>query len=221
MKASIICMGQSHEKKYEDIFQAVPGAKLEIRGILDGMTQACLERDVFPKGDEPFIVSNLADGTEVRIAERAAISLTNGRIAALEAEGFAAALILCTGHFEPPETDVSVLVPERVIPALLRALGVKRLGAIVPEPEQIADSLRQYAEFGPIIRAASPYGSEEALAETAAQFRDERVDLILADCMGFTRALGEIIARHSGKRVFVPRVVLPALLGALMTGNTN
>ncbi len=221
MKAAIICMGQGHEDKYGNIFQAAPGAKLEIRGILDGMTWDELERDVFPKGDEPFIVSNLADGTGIRIAERAAMRLTNERIASLEAEGFAAALILCTGHFEPPETDMTVLVPERVIPALLRALGVKRLGAIVPEPEQIADSLRQYAEFDPVIRASSPYGSAEALAETAKQFRDERLDLILADCMGFTRALGEIIALHSGRRVFVPRVVLPALLGALMTGTTN
>ncbi|HWQ58707.1 MAG TPA: AroM family protein [Clostridia bacterium] len=221
MKAAVICMGQSREDKYEDLFRALPGVELEIRGILDNMTLSDIERDVWPRGGEPFIVSNIADGSEVRIAEAQAIRLVNERILELSQSGFGAALILCTGHFVPPETDMTVLVPERVIPALLGALGVRRLGAIVPEPEQIADSLRQYAEFNPIIRASSPYGSAEELAKTAEQFRDERVDLILTDCMGFTRALGEIVSRHSGKRAFVPRVILPALLGALMIETTN
>jgi protein AroM len=216
-KAALICMGQSYEDKYGDILRITPDVELEITGILDGLTRADMERDVFPKGDEAFIVSNLADGTEVRIAERAAIALTNGRIRALDQSGCKAALILCTGRFEPPDTRMTVLVPERVIPALLQALGVKRLGAIVPEPEQIEASLEQYAQFNPIIRAASPYGTPEALAETAALFREEQVDLILTDCMGFTRALGEIVSTHSGKRAFVPRVVLPALLNALLS----
>lgn len=215
-KAAIICMGQSFEKKYDDLFRAAPGIALEICGILDGMGRGEIEEKISPRGDEAFIVSNLADGKEVRIAERMAMSLTNECIDRLAKSGCSAALILCTGHFEPPETGMSVLVPERVIPALLKALGVKRLGAILPEPEQIAASLEQYAEFSPIIRASSPYGAPEALADTASLFREENVDIILTDCMGFTRAHGEIVSASSGRRVFVPRVILPALLGALM-----
>ena len=83
-------------------------------------------------------------------------------------------------------------------------------------PEQIEDSAAQYSEFDPIVRAASPFGPKEALQETAASFKDEPVDIILADCMGFTRSMGEVLAAQAGKQVFVPRVVLPALLGALM-----
>lgn len=214
-KAALICMGQSSENKYADIMRAAPGLEIEICGVLDGMSLSDMEREVFPQGNEAFIVSNLADGREVRIAERAAINLTNACIEKLSKGGCGAALILCTGHFKPPATEMTVLVPERVIPALLRALGVKRLGAIVPEPEQIEDSVAQYAEFDPIVRASSPYGTLEALASTAALFARERVDMILADCMGFSREMGEAIAARSGKRVFVPRVVLPALLGTL------
>ena len=46
-------------------------------------------------------------------------------------------------------------------------------------------------------------------------FADEPVDMILTDCMGFTREMGELVSARSGKRVFVPRVILPAMLGAL------
>lgn len=216
-KAAIICMGQSFDNKYEDIFRITPNIDLEIRGILDGLSRQDLEKNAFPEGDEAFIVSNLADGREVRIAERKAIALTNERILELDRSGCKAALILCTGHFEPPEVEMTVLVPERVIPALLRALNVKRLGGIVPEQEQIEASIEQYAEFNPVIRASSPYGTHEALAETAMRFRKENVDLILTDCMGFTGELGKIVASNSGKRVFVPRVILPALLNALLS----
>lgn len=216
-KAAIICMGQSAENKYEDIVHITPDVDLEITGILDGLSREDMARNVFPKGDEAFIVSNLADGSEERIAERAAIALTNERIIDLDKRGCKAALILCTGRFEPPDVGMTVIVPERVIPALLRALNVKRLGAIVPEPEQIAASLIQYAEFNPIIRASSPYGTREALAKTAAQFKEEPVDLILTDCMGFTRALGNIVSTQSGKSVLVPRVVIPTLLNSLLS----
>ncbi len=215
-KAAIICMGQSGEHKYEDLCKAVSNADLLLTGILDGLDPEYMQQNVFPKGDEAFIVSNLADGTEVRIAEKTAIALTEKKIIELDRQGCGAALILCTGHFEVPNVSMTVLVPERVIPALLRAMNVKRLGCIVPEPEQIRDSLKQYKEFNPIIRASSPYGTEKALAATADLFRRDEVDLVMTDCMGFTRDLGGIVSAHSGKRVFVPRVILPALLNALL-----
>jgi hypothetical protein len=59
------------------------------------------------------------------------------------------------------------------------------------------------------------YGGRERLEEVAGMFANEDVDMILSDCMGFTRELGELIASASGKRVFAPRVVLPELLNAL------
>jgi hypothetical protein len=41
--------------------------------------------------------------------------------------------------------------------------------------------------------------------------------MLMADCMGFTEELGELIQAASGKQVFVPRVVLPALLKAVVS----
>jgi protein AroM len=215
-KAAIICMGQSGKNEYGDICSMVSNADITITGILDGLNAEYILQNLFPKGSEAFIVSNLADGTEVRITERAAISLTSEKIIELDNQGYDAALILCTGHFEIPDVSMTVIVPERVIPGLLRAINMKNLGCIVPEPEQIQASLKQYEEFRPTIRAASPYGTIEALIDTAELFKYEKTNLIMTDCMGFTKELGEKVSYHSGKRVFVPRVILPALLNSML-----
>lgn len=215
-KAAVISMGQTAEGKFKDIRSAVTNAELTFRGLLDGLSAEHIIENCSPRGDETFIVSNLADGTEVRIAERVAISLVNEIILDLDEQNYVSALILCTGHFDIPDVSMNVLVPERIIPALLRALDVKRLGSIVPEEEQVADTVVQYREFNPIIRASSPYGTKEELADTARLFKEEEVDLIMTDCMGFTQDLGAIVSEASGKQVFVPRVILPALLNALL-----
>ena len=56
----------------------------------------------------------------------------------------------------------------------------------------------------------------EDLARTAALFRDEPVDVIVTDCMGFTAEMGRIVAQESDKQVLVPRLVLPKLIKALL-----
>lgn len=96
-------------------------------------------------------------------------------------------------------------------------MGVKRLGAIVPKSGQIEASMAYYSEFSPRICAASPYGPREEIEAAAVSFRDSGVDMLMADCMGFTEELGELIQAASGKQVFVPRVVLPALLKAVVS----
>ena len=110
-----------------------------------------------------------------------------------------------------------VFVPEKILFSLFRAMGVKRLGAIVPKPEQIEASVAYYSEFSPCICAASPYGPREEIEAAAASFRNSNVDILMTDCMGFTEELGELIQAASGKQVFVPRVVVPALLKAIVS----
>ena len=213
--AAIITMGQAGSET-RDVTAALPNAVVRHYGILDGMTLEDVKREVWPEGDENFIVTNLADGTNVRVSEKQAMERANACLARAENEKASAALILCTGHFKPIETKMTVLTPERVIFALLGAMQVRKLGVIVPEPEQISLTLDYYAQFCPIARAASPYGDMKHIESAARIFANEDVDLILSDCMGFTREMGGIIGRSSGKNVFVPRVVLPALLNSMI-----
>ena len=212
-KVTVVTMGQSYaESEMHDILSTLsPVCDVEIHGILDEMSEADVEK-LAPKGSEMFIVSSLHTGKEVRIAEHNAIRLVNKRLIEADKGGSVAALILCTGHFDIPDMRMPVFVPEKILFSLLRAMGV-----IVPKPEQIAVSEAYYSEFSPRIRAASPYGTREQIEAAAASFRDSDVDILMTDCMGFTEELGKMIQAASGKQVFVPRVVLPALLKAIVS----
>lgn len=211
-------MGQSPaDPKTHDVYRMLAqDCDVEMHGILDGMSEEEIEL-LAPQGAEMLIVSSLHTGREVRIAEHNAIRLVNERLIEAEKGGSVAALILCTGHFDIPDMRMPVFVPEKILFSLFRAMGVKRLGAIVPKPEQIAASEAYYSEFSPRIRAASPYGTREQIEAAAASFRDSDVDILMTDCMGFTEELGEMIQAASGKQVFVPRVVVPALLKAIVS----
>lgn len=217
-KITIVTMGQSPaDPKTHDVYRMLAqDCDVEMHGILDGMSEEKIEL-LAPQGAEMLIVSSLRTGREVRIAERNAMSLVNERLLEAEQNGSAAALIFCTGHFDIPEMRMPVFVPEKILFSLFRAMGVKRLGAIVPKPEQIAASEAYYSEFSPRIRAASPYGTREQIEAAAASFRNSNVDILMTDCMGFTEELGELIQAASGKQVFVPRVVVPALLKAIVS----
>ena len=214
-KITVVTMGQSPvDPQTHDVYRMLAQAcDVELHGILDGMSEAETET-LAPEGGELFIVTSLRTG---RLAERNAIRLVNERLLEAEQSGSAAALILCTGHFDIPEMRMPVFIPEKILFSLFRAMGVKRLGAIVPKPGQIEASMAYYSEFSPRICAASPYGPREEIEAVAASFRDSDVDMLMADCMGFTEELGELIQAASGKQVFVPRVVLPALLKAVVS----
>ena len=217
-KITIVTMGQipAYTKMHDIYNMFAQDWDVEMHGILDGMSEEEIDM-LAPQGSEMLIVSSLHTGREVRIAEHNAIRLVNERLIEAEKGGSVAALILCTGHFDIPDMRMPVFVPEKILFSLFRAMGVKRLGAIVPKPEQIAVSEAYYSEFSPRIRAASPYGTREQIEAAAASFRDSDVDILMTDCMGFTEELGKMIQAASGKQVFVPRVVLPALLKAIVS----
>ena len=217
-KITIVTMGQSPaDPKTHDVYRMLAqDCDVEMHGIIDGMSEEEIDM-LAPQGSEMLIVSSLHTGREVRIAEHNAIRLVNERLIEAEKGGSVAALILCTGHFDIPDMRMPVFVPEKILFSLFRAMGVKRLGAIVPKPEQIAASEAYYSEFSPRIRAASPYGTREQIEAAAASFRNSDVDILMTDCMGFTEELGELIQAASGKQVFVPRVVVPALLKAIVS----
>jgi len=210
-------MGESADGAgHRDLKQRfAPELEMVLVGILDGMDLAA-QRTLAPQPGEPFIVTNNAQGVNLQIAGRHAKRLVRERIAQLRVQGITRVLILCTGDFDrPAEDDGLLFIPEDLLYGILRGLGQQRLGFIVPEPEQVADSYKQYEDLNPIIKSASPYKSMELLRETARAFREEPVRLIVTDCMGFTAEMGKIVAEESGKHVFVPRVVLPNLIKSI------
>ncbi|MGI5962695.1 MAG: AroM family protein [Lawsonibacter sp.] len=219
-RIGLITMGSRDNRPFwQDLIDRLePELAVEMVGVLDGQTQEEITQNFSFAPGENYIVTEMPWGGTVHISEEKAKGVVTHLAGKLFASGVRCVLVLCTGDFNRPQDTQGglFLLPEDLLFGLLSGLKQKQLGFLVPEPDQIPSSLKQYSALNPIIKAASPYGPMEALAATAAQFRTEPVDVVVTDCMGFTAEMGQLVARESGKAVLVPRLVLPKLIKALL-----
>ena len=218
-KVGLITIGcRENRKRWEDLIALLePEVEVSFTGVLDGLTREEVEARSAPAPGENFLVTEIPWAPSVQLSEGAVSAAMLEKAEAHFQWGADTVLVLCTGDLARPRRAGRLfLLPEDLLYGILRGLGQERLGFLVPEPEQIPASLEQYRDLHPIIKAASPYGSMEDLARAAARFREEPVDVIVTDCMGFTAQMGRLVARESGKQVLVPRLVLPKLIKALL-----
>lgn len=218
-KVGLITIGcRENRPNWEDVIRALePEVEVDFRGVLDGLTREEVEEQFAFSDGENYLVTEMPWTASVQLSEKAVQVGATRRAAEQFADGADTVLMLCTGDFPHPEKQGGLfLLPEDLMYGILSGLRQKKLGFIVPEPDQIPFSRKQYKALNPVIRASSPYGSMEDLAKTAAVFREEDVEVIVTDCMGFTAEMGRIVARESGKQVLVPRLILPKLIKALL-----
>jgi protein AroM len=191
---------------YDEVFG--PETTVVAVGILDGLAKATIEATLAPAPGEPYIVSTIGDGTMVKVAEAKAKQLIQTRLDELREAGVERTIVACTGDFGEFDRAGLVFQPPKIVDGLFRALGVTRLGILVPEPIHVGMDEDLYAGFGPVVYAANPYEDLALLSAQAARFRDTDVDLVFLDCMGYTAAMGELAREASGKPVLVARVLI-------------
>lgn len=212
-RLGIVLMGDGDPGKISDVKMYLgDDIGIHIRGIVDGFTYEYIRGDLWPKAGESFIVSTFQGGKDIMISADKAMDLVNLQIRKFEDAGVENVLVFCTGHFPVIKRRGLVIVPEKIIYHLLMGLGVSRIGVMVPEEGQIEDSKKQYSDFNALIKAASPFGSMQNIRAAAREFKEEDVQVILTDCMGFTEDMGKVVETEAAKRVIVPRVLIPGIL---------
>jgi protein AroM len=112
-------------------------------------------------------------------------------LAALEAEGCDAILLLCTGTFEGLECHKAWLIePDHIIPGMVAGLIERRqLGVIVPIASQIGSESGKWRALPrpPVFAAVSPYGdTADAVLDAGKQLKAQGAAALLLDCIGFT-----------------------------------
>jgi protein AroM len=161
------------------------------RGVLDGLSHAEIAARYRPAPGEAVLVTRLQDGTEIELSRQQMRDGVQAALAALEAEGCDAILLLCTGTFEDLACHKAWLVePDHIIPGMVAGLVERRqLGVIVPIASQIGSESGKWRALPrpPVFAAVSPYGDTAgAVLDAGKQLKAQGAAALLLDCIGFT-----------------------------------
>ncbi|MGI6642650.1 MAG: AroM family protein [Bacillota bacterium] len=187
-------------------------------GALDGLTLDEVKK-LYPEPGDYVLITRMADGTAVKIAEKHILPKMQQQITNLVEKGAEVISLVCTGEFPDFDCPRLVVRPQKVLfnAAASVAAGL-RLGVFVPDIDQIPQSTNRWAGVGTDLRveAASPYESIEAIQEAAAALRDWRARVIVMDCIGYTLAMKRAVKDITGVPVILARSVVARMLAELL-----
>ncbi len=183
----VFVIGQSPRPDIEaEIAAAVPGIALRVEGALDGMSRERIAAEAAPRSDADALFTVLPSGETVTISKR----FVSGRLAARLAEG-GPALLCCTGAFHGLPRRADIVQPSEVLNGLADSLlPTGTLGLFVPLAEQVATLSAKRARPGRRVVALplSPLADAATIDAAARRMAAEKPDLVILDCMSYTRA---------------------------------
>ena len=192
-------------------------------GAIDGLSLDEV-RELAPENDEPWSVSRMQDGTEVKLAKRELVPRMQQRINELEEEGVDLILPLCASDWSALKCSVPFINPGGALPAIVRAMlrpGGK-LGAVSPTDAQAELAEERYANEGlPAVSTfAQPYtNAEERNRQCVAAGKllaDHDVDLIYMGCMGHNQQMRAIVREVSGRPTVTSNGIITGLIAQAM-----
>ncbi|HYM69900.1 MAG TPA: AroM family protein [bacterium] len=191
-------------------------------GALDGLSPDQIRR-LGPEPGEPGIAARLLDGSETLLSRAKIFPRVQACADRLRADGAEFLVILCGADWSAIRSDVLVVNPGRVFPAIVSALAEgRRLGVIKPSAGQIEEAGRQFAERGidSVVTAASPYTGVRRLEDVrraAVQLRAANVSLVWMTCVGMDEPMREIVRETVGVPVLLARSVLSRVVDELLS----
>lgn len=205
-----VTIGQSPRADVVPEIAEILGADVEIReaGALDGLTKEEIAKLAPEKGDY-VLVTRLADGSSVQVAERYITPRIVEKIGDHFKNGIPLVFLLCTGEFPGFETGGLLVRPQKVLfNAVCSVAEGQRLGILNPSADQTAQSDRRWRQASDSVKSvpASPYVDAVAAVERAAvELKGWGVQLTVLDCIGYTRAMQQRVREITGKPVILAR----------------
>lgn len=218
-KIGILTIGQS--PRPDIIEELIPyfGENIEIieAGALDHKTEAEISA-LQPKAGQRLLVTRLADGRVVHVAEELLTSCMQDQINSLEEKDVSAILILCTARFKSLHANVPCVEPGKLLNELIPLFSPRSsIGVLSPDEAQIESTKKDWAGIVEHIEVltASPYGNMTQLELAAKAFKTLDIDLIVLDCMGYTEEMRRSVSEVSGKPVILSKVLAAKIVSAL------
>ena len=216
-----VTIGQSPRTDVTPDLRAILGDGIDIveAGALDGLSRDEIA-SLAPETGDYVLVTRLADGSSVQVAEKYIAPRVEARIAEHFANGLSIVLLLCTGEFPDFPTDGLLLRPQRILYNTVEAVAKGlRVGFLTPSRDQIAQSGRRWKSVCSDLRVvpASPYAdAERAVRAAAAEMKEWGADLTVMDCMGYTLAMQEAVREVTDRPVILARGIVARVVRELI-----
>lgn len=187
-------------------------------GALDGLTLAEVE-SLYPGPGDDVLVTRMADGTQVKVAEKHIVSRMQGKINELVAKGADIVLLACTGEFPQFRCEKLLVEPHKVLFDAVKSVasGLK-LGIFIPDEDQVDYATRRWSGISGqvFVQPASPYGAPEARLAAAEKMREAGVQLVVLDCIGYTLADKQAIKQILGVPTVLARSIVARVVSELL-----
>ena len=223
MKIGAVTIGQSPRVDVTPDILPILGDKIELlqAGALDGLSREEIE-DMAPGPEDYVLVSRLHDGTFAKFGESFMLERMQNCISKLEEQGVSLIMIFCAGSFPDVfQSRVPLVNPAKILNGLAKALSKEsNIIVITPDEQQIQQA---YEQWGPIMKKvtpipANPYGDINEVYKAAELAKDATADLIVMDCIGFTREARRIVATITGKPVLLCRTTMARVVREMLDG---
>lgn len=201
-----------------------PGTGVVQRGCLDGLTRAQVEAFSAPPGDDP-IVAPVAGGGSVLLAFDKLFPRMQEVVDGLaRCDGAELVVVLCGADWTGITSDVLVVNPGRLFPAVVSALAHGRhLGIIKPDAGQIAPEREHYRCLGieAHVTAASPYPGRDRISraeQAAEELSQAGCEVMWMSCVGMDWQMRKAVQGIVNVPVILASSLLGRLVGELVAG---
>ncbi|WP_367339680.1 AroM family protein [Aminivibrio sp.] len=216
-----VTIGQSPRTDVIPDVASILGPDIEIReaGALDGLSPEIIASFAPQEGDY-VLVTRLADGTSVQVAEQHITPRIHEKIAEHFTGGIPVVLLLCTGEFPDFETGGLLIRPQKVLFNAVAAVAKgMRIGILTPSPEQVDQSENRWGSLSPFVRAvpSSPYVNSMEAARTAAEeLKEWKAEITVLDCIGYTLAIRSLVREITDRPALLARGVAASMVKELI-----
>ena len=187
-------------------------------GALDDLAREEIAKLAPKKGDHA-LVTRMRDGSDVIVARKWIAPLVQKRLDKMTQDGATAVALLCTGEFAVLRSKIPLLEPNRllngVVPGIMKT-GV--LGVMVPSSDQIIQVKKHWSKMGlrSHVVPANPYRGISEIENAASRLAQVNPNLIVMDCMGYSKKMKEIVRERTQKPVVLARSILTKIIAELV-----
>ena len=221
MKIGAVTIGQSPRVDVTpDILPIFPeDTELIQAGALDSLTREQIMQ-MKPEEGDYVLVSRLNDGTFAKFGESFILKRLQECVKRLEEQEVSLIMVFCAGTFPDKFREkVPVIYPAKLLNGLAAALSrTSNIVVITPDEEQVKQA---YDQWGAIVKKvtpipANPYGDKEEIQRAAEKAKETDADLIVMDCIGYSREAKRLVASVTQRPVLLCRTVLARTVSELM-----